>query len=168
MSIGPYGQNGVVRTILISASSGVNCTSRMRSRSITESPISGSRTACRAFRIFSCFSASATTGVLSSAIGFSPSLPPQPGHKAKGRGEKHAQEDRRGDRDIHRPAVAAERKIAGETAEGHTVRERQRETKRGDDQSKDEKGAADRGEVHRHQLSHPRVTKRTRSSSGRG
>src|SRR5437773_5791948 len=36
----------------------------MRSRSITESPISGSSTDCSAFKTFSCFSASATTGVV--------------------------------------------------------------------------------------------------------
>src|SRR6266511_3488657 len=42
-----------------SASSGSSRrTSRMRSRSMTDSPISGSRTAWSAFRIFSCFSAS--------------------------------------------------------------------------------------------------------------
>src|SRR5258708_2909408 len=68
MSIGPYGENGVVRTILTSAAAGVNTTSRMRSRSITERPISGWRTACSALRIFSCFSASERMGVVSSVM----------------------------------------------------------------------------------------------------
>src|SRR6267378_1110516 len=157
MSIGPYGQNGVVRTILISASSGVNTTSRMRSRSITESPISGSRTDWSAFKIFSCFSASATTGVVFFSSVMVLLLPPRPGHEAQDHGQQDAQHDRGRDRRVDGPPVTADSDVPGQAAdERHSIGHDEQDPKDQDHGPDEDQNATELGELHQASIVSPK------------
>src|SRR5437763_5247534 len=153
MSIGPYGQKGVVRTIRSSASSGVNVTSRMRSRSMTERPISGSSTAWSAFKIASCFSASATIAFfgsagfaslvdfVSSATGRSfPALPSgEPCEQVQRDGDRETDDDRRREGRVQGPAITLEREVAGQASEERNPSaERHRDAGGQDDQPRDD------------------------------
>src|SRR5438093_971858 len=96
-------------------------------------------------------------------------LPPQPGHKAQNRGQQDAQHDRRRERRIDRPAVAPQREVTGKAAdERHAVGDNEQHAETENYGANQNENATELSELHTRQLSHLRVTRRTRSSSAAG